>query len=372
MKNKFLFFPCVVIVLIALSNPAQARYRSEQSGKSAISSGDNDAIFVELKEERLTADIKDVALIEVLKRLSDQIDVDFVLPPSLGKEKVLVRFSNSKIDEGLDKILRPYSRISLYREDQRLPGAPVTRRLTEVRILPREYKGKSPELSVRISGGTWPGEEQTADTRKKKQEIKNTAVDEEKTSLKTLAATLNSRNRIKSKLEAIAELEKVGTVKAVEALAFALRDKNTTVRDKAVDTLKKIGDGLINGEDLDDDVIPDPPDPSDNTLPEPGNARLNPGSVKGNTTSVVLDNDVPVKSLQFAVSGQPTEVRTTSRTEGFMARLDKKSGTVVLISLSGKTIAPGNGPVVEVVQKTGGPVSLRNGVIADEYGRKMN
>ena len=79
----------------------------------------------------------------------------------------------------------------------------------------------------------------------------------------------------------------------------------------------------------------------------------------GNTVGVDLTNRVPVKGVQFIIEGvKVTEVRTTSRTEGFFAKVNEKNGTVVMVSMSGNKIAPGAGPIAEIVCDNGSSPTL--------------
>ncbi len=68
------------------------------------------------------------------------------------------------------------------------------------------------------------------------------------------------------------------------------------------------------------------------------------------TARVELANEMPVRGLQFTVMGaKVTEVRTTSRTKEFIAKFNEKNGMVLMVSTSASTIAPGKGPVAEIV-----------------------
>lgn len=76
--------------------------------------------------------------------------------------------------------------------------------------------------------------------------------------------------------------------------------------------------------------------------------QLVPGA-KG-VAKVELQNDVPVRALQFAVTeAKVTEVRTTDRTKGFLAKFNDKNGKVIILSTAGYEIAPGKGAVAEIV-----------------------
>ena len=69
-----------------------------------------------------------------------------------------------------------------------------------------------------------------------------------------------------------------------------------------------------------------------------------------NAVGVDLTNKVPVKGVQFTIEGvKVNEVRTTSRTEGFLAEFNEKNGKVILLSLSGNKIGQGNGPILEII-----------------------
>jgi len=79
----------------------------------------------------------------------------------------------------------------------------------------------------------------------------------------------------------------------------------------------------------------------------------------GNTVGIDLTNTIPVRGVQFTIKGmKATEVRTTSRTAGFLADFNEKSGIVVLLSTSGKEIAPGTGLIAEIICDKGGSASL--------------
>ena len=65
--------------------------------------------------------------------------------------------------------------------------------------------------------------------------------------------------------------------------------------------------------------------------------------------SVELRNDIPVRAIQFALTGvKITEVRTTSRTKGFLAKFNEQNGKVIIVSTAAEEIAPGKGLVAEI------------------------
>ena len=81
----------------------------------------------------------------------------------------------------------------------------------------------------------------------------------------------------------------------------------------------------------------------------------------GKPSNIDLENKVPVRGMQFTVKGmQLTEVRTTSRTKGFLVKFNEKSGIVVLVSLTTDEIAPGKGAIAELIgeHSKGASISL--------------
>ena len=88
-------------------------------------------------------------------------------------------------------------------------------------------------------------------------------------------------------------------------------------------------------------------------------ALLNIKAGSGNTLNVDLTNSVPVRGLQFTLSGvKITEVRTTKRAAGFLAKFNEVNGAVVLISTAEERIAPGKGPIAEVICDKPGSAQL--------------
>jgi hypothetical protein len=73
----------------------------------------------------------------------------------------------------------------------------------------------------------------------------------------------------------------------------------------------------------------------------------------GNSVFVELVNTSSITGLQFELTDTPdfltmTAVKTTNRTQGFSISMDV-SGSIQLSSSTGATIAPGSGPVIEVL-----------------------
>ena len=66
--------------------------------------------------------------------------------------------------------------------------------------------------------------------------------------------------------------------------------------------------------------------------------------------TVEMQNEIPISAVQFALTGvKITALHTTDRTRGFLAKFNEQNGRVVLLSTSGDAIAPGKGPVAEIV-----------------------
>jgi len=69
-----------------------------------------------------------------------------------------------------------------------------------------------------------------------------------------------------------------------------------------------------------------------------------------NAVTLELQNDVPVRALQFTVTeAKITEVRTTGRTKGFLAKFNEQNGKVIILSTAGEEIASGKGAITEIV-----------------------
>ena len=79
----------------------------------------------------------------------------------------------------------------------------------------------------------------------------------------------------------------------------------------------------------------------------------------GNVLGIDLTNNVPIGGVQFTIEGvKLTDVRTTSRTAGFLAEFNNESGMVIMVSTSGDKIAPGTGLIAEIISDKGGSANL--------------
>jgi len=82
--------------------------------------------------------------------------------------------------------------------------------------------------------------------------------------------------------------------------------------------------------------------------------------------SIDLTNTVPVRGVQFTIEGvEIADVLTTSRSEDFMASFNEENGRVLIVSLAGDEIAPGEGPIAEVLFDGNGSAHLSEVVIAE-------
>jgi hypothetical protein len=371
-----------ILVIIFICTSARGNFSSDQTGEERVAP---DVLFSDPGRAVLSMDIKDEPLKDVLERISDQNGITFLLPPSLAEEKVMIRFFDLSLEEGLSKILSPYNHIFIYRES-RSPSKSSAPTLEKVRIFPHTYEGRVQEPLMSIAEGA--SESKGAAPSAGKEKDRAASRDEGKrgeTYVETLTTTLQGGDP-EAKLDAVKVLRDAGTVDAVRALSFAIRDKDPRVKKEAVSALKALGDEIIVKEapvdrtyteyDSDDDPYSsgkknntDDNDEDDNEE-RPADrvpSRLRVGLQSGNSANIALDNpETPVGGVQFKVGGaQVTDVQTTARTEGFLVSFDQKSGTVILTSISGKTIAPGNGPIAKVVH-SGGRVSISGKTIGEK------
>jgi hypothetical protein len=96
------------------------------------------------------------------------------------------------------------------------------------------------------------------------------------------------------------------------------------------------------------------------------------GASSGNMFSIDLTNGVPVRGLQFTIEGvKITEIQTTARAAGFITKFNEKNGAVILVSSSGDSIAPGKGPVAEVVCDKPGSATLSGVKIAGNQRQQL-
>ena len=95
------------------------------------------------------------------------------------------------------------------------------------------------------------------------------------------------------------------------------------------------------------------------TARESVDATLKVVAGSGNVVGIDLTNSGPVRGVQFTLEGAKiTEVRTTSRTPGFLSKFNGENGKVILVSASGDKIAQGTGLIAEIVCDKKSSVSL--------------
>lgn len=346
-----------IIVIIFICTSAEGNFPSDQSGQETVPA---DGLFSHPERAVLSMDIKDEPLKKVLERISDQHGITFVLPPSLAEEKVMIRFSDLPLEEGLSKILSPYNHIFIYREPQR-PAKSSVARLEKIRIFPHQYEGRVQEPLMKITEGASEsrGAVPSENTGKERAASSDEGSRGE-TYIETLTTTLQGRDSA-SKLDAIEVLKNAPSADALRALSIAMRDNDPQVKNEAVSALKELGKELaIDQGEVDDTNNFGTEDDSDDEV-EPRQvapSKLRVGIQSGNSANIALINEGKVAGVQFKVVGaQVTDVQTTARTEGFFTKFDQKSGTVILTGISGQTIAPGIGPIVKIGH-SGGRVSI--------------
>jgi hypothetical protein len=167
--------------------------------------------------------------------------------------------------------------------------------------------------------------------------------------LEDYSKALNDKNAQK-RVDAVQTLGWVGDESVLPTLAQVWQDKDPRVKNEAKKALEDIGKDLKEknkGQEQEEARNPDDVKP-----PSEQEASLQLTDAGGGSVNLDLDNGIPVRAVQFTLKGAGlSEVRTTDRTEGFVARYNEKNSTVVLLSMSGQTIAPGNGPIAEIVCK---------------------
>jgi len=103
-------------------------------------------------------------------------------------------------------------------------------------------------------------------------------------------------------------------------------------------------------------------------MEESENATLKIVAGSENAIGIDLTNSIPARGVQFTLAGvKITEVRTTPRTAGFLAKFNEASGKVIVVSTAGDKIAPGTGLIAEIICDKGGSASLKEKIIANNY-----
>ena len=374
MKKHILAIIILAMVLaMASAGKVQASY-SEKSREEAIPSK---PFFTRQVGDLVNADIKDACLREVLAQVSREYGIRFLLPYTLAEEKVMVRFSNLPLEEGLAKILQNYNTIFIY-YDEKLPSSESSTRLKEVRVYPLSAgKGKVEMLTI-VPGNSELVMREIQLPEKDKEKVQEAK--KGKRSIDELTSDLSS-NFSQVRKEAVNALSKLSNEKTIAPLALALKDEDDEVKKRAREKLKEVGESLKEWDtqrqreeqEAKGDESQTGAQEEDETTPPDDKAKseLTLDSNAGTSANVELENAVPVRGVQFTLNGaKPVEVRTTSRSEGFFAEFNKSNGTVLLVSFSGDTIAPGTGPVAEIVCNNGGTHSISDVKIVEECNNK--
>ena len=233
MKRAIFSIIAAIAVLsgtIGFCNYSQAK----PEGKSATSIG---SLFAKYEDELLSVDIKDAPLDEVLQKLSDQTGISFSLPPSLCKNRLMVRFANFAIDAGIDKVLGPYNRVFIYDQAGDMPGASGSGKLREVRIYLQETnKNGASEKPILISAKKPYQSPATIEKAENKPAPKTAPRQSEGKSLKEWSKDLQEGDE-RAKINAVQGLAGIGGTAALGPLTSALEDTNPEVSRAAENAL---------------------------------------------------------------------------------------------------------------------------------------
>jgi len=269
----------------------------------------------------------------------------------VAQDKLMVRFSRVKMDEGLSRILAGYDRIFIYSTDS--GDNATTAGLTKVRIYSRfQVQGKkSKETALVIRpGAPLSLPVSTGHAEKASNNTPAISASLEKRSmiqLEDYSKALQDKNPNK-RIDAVKTLGWVGDESVLPTLAQAWQDKDPRVKKEAEKALGDIGKDLKEKNRSEEQE--EAKNPEDVMPPSEREASLYLSESGGGVVNLELDNGIPLGAVQFTVNGANLrEVNTTPRSEGFFARYNEKNGTVVLVSMQGQKIAPGNGPIAEIV-----------------------
>ena len=359
MKLSLCVFMILLGILIYPLKGVEGSYTVNTPEVSTPTKGDSFSVAIE-GGDLLSVDIRDAALGEVLQHISDKNGIIFSIPPSLAQDKVMVRFSRFKVDEGLNKILTSYNRIFIYSKTS--DDTSNSTGLTEVRIYPRlqEQGKKSKETPLVIHPGvslSSPVTTEHTEDASQGASVKNPPRDRgSMVKLEDYSKALQDRNP-KRRIDAGKTLGWAGDENVLGTLSKALQDKDPRVKKEAEKALGEIGKSLKEqnkGEEQEEVT-----DPEDVMPPSEREASLSLSTGSGGGVNLELDNGVPLRAVQFTLNGaELSEIRTTPRAEGFLAKYNEKNGRVVLVSLTGQKIAPGNGPIAEIIcNNTGAQLS---------------
>lgn len=232
---KRMVLTCIVTFALLSSTIGFCSYsQAKPEGHSASSGG---SLFAKYDGELLSVDIKDAALDEVLHKIADQTGIRFSLPASLCKNKLMVRFANFEIDEGIDKVLGAYDRVFIYDHSEDTAGKSGFGTLREVRIYLQENNKSGASEKPIIISAKQPGQN-PADINKdeSKQLLTTSPKDTIVKPLKEWSKDLSEGDEA-TKLMAVQGLAKMGGLEAIGELTTALEDSNPEVSKAAESAL---------------------------------------------------------------------------------------------------------------------------------------
>jgi len=112
-------------------------------------------LAIEFRSERLTADVTEAQLQDVLTVLSRETGITTFLDSSLKLKKVSARFSQVPLEDGIKELISPYSSAMVYGKEAGTDGA-ATYFVTELKVYDR---GKGNASFILIGEHGQPGKE---------------------------------------------------------------------------------------------------------------------------------------------------------------------------------------------------------------------
>jgi len=113
---KHVFIALILILSIVLFG-----FNETPAGK--IEKGFHDGVLI--KHSRISADLKDIPLMELFIRIQEQCNVWFKCNESLLDEKVSVRFKDLALEDGIKRILSSMNHVFIYDENGKLAGVMI-------------------------------------------------------------------------------------------------------------------------------------------------------------------------------------------------------------------------------------------------------
>jgi hypothetical protein len=284
--------------------------QAKPEGKSSSPGG---SLFARYEDELLSVDIKDAPLDEVLQKISDQTGISFSLPPSLCKNRLMVRFANFAIDAGIDKVLVPYNRVFIYDQAGDTPGEPGSGKLREVRIYLQETnKNGASEKPVLISAKKPDQSPAGVQTTENKPATKTSPKQSEVKSLKEWSKDLQEGDET-AKINAVQGLANMGGTAALGPLTSALEDTNPEVSRAAESALTDLYAKLEEENNL-----PGSNNQQQQTIEgAPSFSIDTSGAIEGTGGQMEVDirlSDVPEKLITsgFMISYDPSQMNITN------------------------------------------------------------